>query len=69
MKRGKSILMVTHDIHVALRANRILYLEDGKIIGELTLPLFCPDEEKVVRHKLVHGFIQWNGRRQKKWKC
>ncbi len=43
---GQSILMVTHDIHVALRANRILYLEDGKIIGELTLPLFCPDEEK-----------------------
>lgn len=43
---GQSILMVTHDIHVALRANRILYLEDGKIIGELTLPLFCPNEEK-----------------------
>ena len=43
---GQSILMVTHDIHVALRANRILYLEDGKIIGELTLPVFCPSEEK-----------------------
>lgn len=42
---GQSILMVTHDIHVALRANRILYLEDGKIIGELTLPAFCPSEE------------------------
>ncbi len=43
---GQSLLMVTHDIHVALRANRILYLEDGKIIGELTLPAFCPSEEK-----------------------
>lgn len=43
---GQSILMVTHDIHVALRANRILYLEDGKIIGELTLPVFCPSEER-----------------------
>lgn len=26
---GQSILMVTHDVRAALRANRILYLEDG----------------------------------------
>lgn len=37
-KDGQSILMVTHDVKAALRASRILYLEDGKIIGELTLP-------------------------------
>lgn len=36
-KNGQSILMVTHDIRAALRGNRILYLEDGKIIGEMTL--------------------------------
>lgn len=35
---GQTVLMVTHDIRAALRANRILYLEDGKIIGELELP-------------------------------
>ena len=43
---GQSILMVTHDIRAALRATRLLYLEDGKIIGELTLPPYAPDEEK-----------------------
>jgi len=43
---GQSILMVTHDMRAALRANRILYLEDGKIIGELTLPVYCSSEEK-----------------------
>lgn len=43
---GQSILMVTHDMRAALRATRILYLEDGKIIGELTLPPYDPDEEK-----------------------
>lgn len=43
---GQSILMVTHDIKAALRATRILYLEDGKIIGELTLPPYNSDEEK-----------------------
>ena len=45
-KAGQSILMVTHDMKAALRATRILYLEDGKIIGELTLPLYNPEEKK-----------------------
>lgn len=43
---GQSILMVTHDVRAALRATRLLYLEDGKIIGELALPPYAPDEEK-----------------------
>ena len=34
---GQSIVMVTHDIKAALRGNRILYREDGNIIGELEL--------------------------------
>ncbi len=43
---GQSILMVTHDMRAALRATRLIYLEDGKIIGELTLPHYNPGEEK-----------------------
>lgn len=43
---GQSILMVTHDIKAALRATRLLYLEDGKIIGELELPPYEADMEK-----------------------
>lgn len=43
---GQSILMVTHDLRAALRANRILYIGDGKIIGELTLPPYNRGEEK-----------------------
>lgn len=34
---GQSMLVVTHDIKTALRANRILYLKDGVINGELNL--------------------------------
>ena len=45
-RSGQSILMVTHDLRAALRAGRILYLEYGGIIGELTLPPYDPDEEK-----------------------
>lgn len=43
---GQSILMVTHDIKAALRATRLLYIGDGKIIGELSLPPYNPNEEK-----------------------
>ncbi len=35
--QGQSVLLVTHDTQAALHGNRILYLEDGKIIGELEL--------------------------------
>ncbi|MDO4270351.1 MAG: ABC transporter ATP-binding protein [Eubacteriales bacterium] len=37
---GQSILMVTHDMRAAIRGNRILYLEDGKLLDELPLPVF-----------------------------
>ncbi|MFV0394984.1 MAG: ATP-binding cassette domain-containing protein, partial [Coprobacillaceae bacterium] len=43
---GQSILMVTHDLQSAIRANRILYLEDGKIIGDLSLPPYLQEDEK-----------------------
>ncbi|RDB61761.1 ABC transporter ATP-binding protein [Gordonibacter sp. 28C] len=37
---GQSICMVTHDVQCAVRANRVLYLEDGVIKGELDLPAY-----------------------------
>ena len=37
---GQSILMVTHDVKAAIRGTRILYLEDGKILDEMSLPPF-----------------------------
>lgn len=43
---GQSILMVTHDLRAALRASRLLYLADGTIIGELSLPPYQVEEEK-----------------------
>lgn len=43
---NQSILMVTHDVRAASRGNRILYLEDGKIIGEKNLPKFEEDSQK-----------------------
>jgi len=43
---GQSIIMVTHDIRGAIRADRIIYISDGKIIGEFRLPKYKKEDEK-----------------------
>ncbi len=45
-ENNQSILMVTHDIRAALRANRVIYLEDGKVKGEIDLPPYNIEDEK-----------------------
>ncbi len=49
-KKGQSILMVTHDVRSALRGNRLIYLEDGKILGEMELPTF---DEKDIKDREI----------------
>lgn len=43
---GQSIIMVTHDKKSALRGNRIIYLKDGKIYGELRLDKYKENDEE-----------------------
>lgn len=45
-RSGQTILMVTHDIRAAIRGSRILYLEDGKILDELSLERWSAQQEK-----------------------
>ena len=54
--KGQSILMVTHDIRTAIHGNRILYLEDGKILDELILPEYEADNLKE-REAKVNGWL------------
>lgn len=58
---GQSILMVTHDVRAALRGNRILYLEDGKILDELNLPPYGNDDLKVRENEVLGwlSFLKW----------
>lgn len=44
-RAGQSILMVTHDVKAAVRADRIIYLHDGQITGETSLDKYMPDAE------------------------
>lgn len=39
-KAGQSVVLVTHDMKTALRGNRIIYLRDGVIYGELQLDTY-----------------------------
>lgn len=52
---GQSVLLVTHDKEAALRGNRILYLEDGILVGELELPLY--QGKDVVREEKLTSWL------------
>lgn len=56
---GQSIVMVTHDVKSARRANRILYLQDGAIRGECNLGEYLPNDEK--RHDQLTAFLKEMG--------
>lgn len=56
---GQSIIMVTHDKKSALRGNRIIYLKDGKIFGELSLGKYVKNDEE--RNELLDKFLKEMG--------
>lgn len=45
-QKGQSIVLVTHDIKTALYGNRILYLSDGQIKGDMELAPYQKEQEK-----------------------
>lgn len=59
-KEGQSLVVVTHDIKTALRGNRILYMKDGNICGELQLPMYEQQELEQRRNK-VQTFLNEMG--------
>lgn len=55
-EKGQTILLVTHDKEAALRGNRILYIEDGKVISELVLSEYGKDTG--VREKKLAAWLE-----------
>ena len=57
--KGQSIVMVTHDIKVAMRGNRLIYLRDGQIVNELKLEKYVPEQQKIREQKVI-DFLKSN---------
>ena len=45
-REGVTILMVTHDSKVAIKCDRVLYILDGELRGELELGKYDPEKEE-----------------------
>lgn len=58
-EEGQSIVMVTHDIKTARRADRILYLKDGVIVDELHLGKYVKGDKE--RHTKLREFLERMG--------
>ena len=58
-EQGQSVVMVTHDMRSARRGNRILYLEDGVILGECNLGRYSHGDAQ--RHEKLSAFLNDRG--------
>ncbi|MBR1390321.1 MAG: ABC transporter ATP-binding protein [Lachnospiraceae bacterium] len=58
-RNGQSVVMVTHDIKSARRANRIIYLQDGGIMGECEPGSYQSGDKE--RHEKIRRFLEEMG--------
>lgn len=58
-RQGQTTVMVTHDMRSARRGNRIKYLKDGVITGELLLGQYTSGD--AARHEKLRAFLKEMG--------
>jgi len=56
---GQSVVMVTHDIKSARRGNRIIYLQDGGVMGECSPGKYVSGDRQ--RHEKIRSFLEGMG--------
>lgn len=54
---GTSILLVTHDMKVAARCERVLYIEDGDIREDITLGKWQKDQDMRARERTLNDWL------------
>jgi putative ABC transport system ATP-binding protein len=57
-EEGTSIMLVTHDMKVAAKCTRILYIVDGNIKGEINLGKLVDDEIKERQRKVSNWLYE-----------
>lgn len=58
---GTTIMLVTHDMKVAAKSDRVLYIEDGNIKGEYVLGKFKDDAEVKERERRLSNWLMEMG--------
>lgn len=56
-EEGISIMMVTHDLKVAAKCERILYIQDGNIKSEKYMGKYTKDQDKRAREKNLNEWL------------
>ena len=54
---GQTIILVTHDRKVAARGKRVVYIEDGRVKGELNFAQAKPEDAE----QELTGFLKERG--------
>ncbi|MDR2611269.1 MAG: ABC transporter ATP-binding protein [Clostridiales Family XIII bacterium] len=55
-RKGRSVVMVTHDVRSALRGDRIVYLKDGALRGECKFEKYTGDDAR--RNETLLAFLK-----------
>lgn len=60
-QEGTTIMLVTHDMKVAAKCDRIMYIEDGSIKGEIDLGKFIEENNFKDRERMVNNWLMEMG--------
>ena len=60
-QEGTTIMLVTHDMKVAAKCDRIMYIEDGSIKGEIDLGKFIEENSVKERERKVNNWLMEMG--------
>jgi putative ABC transport system ATP-binding protein len=60
-REGTSVMLVTHDIKVAAKSDRVLYIEDGNIKGEFALGKYVEESAFKERERRLNNWLMEMG--------
>ena len=60
-KEGTTIMLVTHDVKVAAKCTRVMYIVDGNIKGEFNLGEYSSDNKLKERERALNNWLMEMG--------
>ena len=60
-REGTTVMLVTHDVKVAAKASRVLYIADGSVLDDMNLGAYEGDHELKDRERLLNNWLLEKG--------